>query len=200
MGAQPESQVRAFIDRLVGGGRRRRRHRRSPRDRPRPRSSRATCRAQPKPTPPCCRRISRTSQALAGLARCYLKSGDTARAEQTLALVPPDKRTAAVVESAKRRARARQDGRQGRQPRRARAAPRRQSRRSPGPLRSGRRACRARQQRGGARSLADIMRKRSQMERGGRPQAARSALRRLGSEGSADTRRPPPIVVDSVSS
>lgn len=39
--------------------------------------------------------------ALAGLARCYLKSGDIARAEQTLALVPPEKRTASVVESAK---------------------------------------------------------------------------------------------------
>jgi len=30
--------------------------------------------------------------ALAGLARCYLKTGDVARAEQTLGLVPPDKR------------------------------------------------------------------------------------------------------------
>ena len=30
--------------------------------------------------------------ALAGLARCYLKTGDVARAEQTIALVPPDKR------------------------------------------------------------------------------------------------------------
>jgi putative thioredoxin len=39
------------------------------------------------------------AQALAGLARCYLKSGDTARAEQTIALVPPDKRQAAAVES-----------------------------------------------------------------------------------------------------
>ena len=29
--------------------------------------------------------------ALAGLAKCYLKSGDIARAEQTIALVPPDK-------------------------------------------------------------------------------------------------------------
>jgi putative thioredoxin len=38
--------------------------------------------------------------ALAGLARCYLKSGDVARAEQTLALVPPDKRNAGPVASA----------------------------------------------------------------------------------------------------
>ena len=29
--------------------------------------------------------------AIAGLAKCYLKSGDIARAEQTIALVPPDK-------------------------------------------------------------------------------------------------------------
>src|SRR5262245_114736 len=37
--------------------------------------------------------------ALAGLARCYLKSGDTARAEQTLGLVPPDKQEAGPVAS-----------------------------------------------------------------------------------------------------
>jgi putative thioredoxin len=37
--------------------------------------------------------------ALAGLARCYLKSGDVARAEQTLGLVPPDKRDVAAVAS-----------------------------------------------------------------------------------------------------
>lgn len=35
--------------------------------------------------------------ALAGLARCYLTSKDIERAEQTLALVPPDKRSLAVV-------------------------------------------------------------------------------------------------------
>lgn len=37
--------------------------------------------------------------ALAGLAQCYLKSGDVARAKQTIALVPPDKRTLAAVAS-----------------------------------------------------------------------------------------------------
>ena len=37
--------------------------------------------------------------ALAGLARCYLKSGDVERAEQTLGLVPPDKRNAGPVAS-----------------------------------------------------------------------------------------------------
>jgi putative thioredoxin len=35
--------------------------------------------------------------AIAGLARCYLKSGDVARAEQTIGLVPPDKRDTAAV-------------------------------------------------------------------------------------------------------
>jgi putative thioredoxin len=38
-------------------------------------------------------------QAIAGLARCYMKSGDVERAEQTLGLVPPDKQTAAAVQS-----------------------------------------------------------------------------------------------------
>lgn len=41
------------------------------------------------------------AQALAGLARCYLKSGDADRAEQTLSLVPPDKQSTAPVQSAK---------------------------------------------------------------------------------------------------
>ena len=39
--------------------------------------------------------------AIAGLARCYLKSGDVARAEQTIALVPPDKQTTGPVASVK---------------------------------------------------------------------------------------------------
>ncbi|MET0639875.1 MAG: thioredoxin [Hyphomicrobium sp.] len=37
------------------------------------------------------------AEALAGLASCYMKSGDVARAKQTLALVPPDKRELTVV-------------------------------------------------------------------------------------------------------
>jgi putative thioredoxin len=39
--------------------------------------------------------------ALAGLAQCYLASGDAARAEQMIALVPPDKRSIAAVQSVK---------------------------------------------------------------------------------------------------
>jgi len=41
------------------------------------------------------------AQALAGLARCYIKTGDLARAEQTLALVPPAKAESAPVVSAR---------------------------------------------------------------------------------------------------
>jgi putative thioredoxin len=41
------------------------------------------------------------AQALAGLAKCYLKTGDLARAEQTLALVPPAKAESAPVASAR---------------------------------------------------------------------------------------------------
>lgn len=39
--------------------------------------------------------------AIAGLAKCYLKSGDVARAEQTLGLVPPDKQSLSAVTSVK---------------------------------------------------------------------------------------------------
>jgi putative thioredoxin len=100
MGAQPESQVRAFIDRLVGGG---------------DGESDITAILEIAQTAleqgdlqgaaeayaAVLQEDQQNVDALAGLARCYLKSGDTARAEQTLALVPPEKRTAAVVESAK---------------------------------------------------------------------------------------------------
>jgi putative thioredoxin len=40
-------------------------------------------------------------QSLAGLAKCYMKTGDLPRAEQTLALVPPAKADAAPVASAR---------------------------------------------------------------------------------------------------
>jgi len=39
--------------------------------------------------------------ALAGLARCYLQTGDIARAEQMIALVPPDDQSVAAVERVK---------------------------------------------------------------------------------------------------
>ncbi|MBS0249736.1 MAG: thioredoxin [Proteobacteria bacterium] len=39
------------------------------------------------------------AEAIAGLTSCYMKSGDITRAKQTLALVPPDKREIAAVKS-----------------------------------------------------------------------------------------------------
>jgi putative thioredoxin len=41
------------------------------------------------------------AQSLAGLAKCYIKTGDLARAEQTLQLVPPAKAESAPVTSAR---------------------------------------------------------------------------------------------------
>jgi putative thioredoxin len=41
------------------------------------------------------------AQSLAGLAKCYIKTGDLARAEQTLGLVPPAKAESAPVASAR---------------------------------------------------------------------------------------------------
>ena len=41
------------------------------------------------------------AQAAAGLAKCYIKTGDLVRAEQTLALIPPAKAESAAVASAR---------------------------------------------------------------------------------------------------
>ena len=48
-----------------------------------------------------CRRTRENARAAAGLAKCYIKTGDLARAEQTLALVPPAKADSAPVASAR---------------------------------------------------------------------------------------------------
>ena len=98
MGALPESRVNAFIARLIGEmpaipppiSRRRR-----------PRSPPATPTPQRRPSARCCKPIARTHKRCAGLAKCYIKTGDLARAEQTLALVPPAKADSAPVASAR---------------------------------------------------------------------------------------------------
>jgi putative thioredoxin len=97
MGAQPESAVKAFIERLLGE------------------DSGANIEAALKHAEQAfeagdlagaaevyaaiLQGDHQNVAALAGLARCYLKSGDTTRAEQTIGLVPPDKRGSAVVAS-----------------------------------------------------------------------------------------------------
>ena len=97
MGAQPESAVRAFVERLLGE------------------ESEAGAAAMLEAADQTLEAgdLQQAAQmyaailqedrqnagALAGLAKCYLKSGDTARAEQTIALVPPDKRQSSAVAS-----------------------------------------------------------------------------------------------------
>jgi putative thioredoxin len=97
MGAQPESAIRAFIDRLLGE------------------DSQADVSAALEAAERALdagdlqgaaelyagilQEDRQNVAALAGLAKCYLKSGDIERAEQTLALIPPDKRNAAAVAS-----------------------------------------------------------------------------------------------------
>jgi putative thioredoxin len=97
MGAQPESAIKAFVDRLLG-------------------EEAAMDVAQAVEAADkaleagdlqgaaevyaaALQQDAQNVAALAGLAKCYLKSGDSGRAEQTLGLVPPDKRDAAAVAS-----------------------------------------------------------------------------------------------------
>ncbi len=95
MGAQPESAVRAFIDRLLGeetasdiaGVLEAAEAALEAGDLHGAAEAFASVLQEDQQNP----------QALAGLAKCYLKSGDLERAEQTIALVPPDKRSVSSV-------------------------------------------------------------------------------------------------------
>jgi putative thioredoxin len=71
LGALPESQVKAFIGRLIGDAGQ------------------------------VLQQDAENAQAAAGLAKCYIKTGDLARAEQTLQLVPPAKADSPPVASAR---------------------------------------------------------------------------------------------------
>jgi putative thioredoxin len=95
MGMQTEAQIRAFIDRLLG-------------EEGRDAIADALATAEQAAAAGDLQRAAevyalilqedkQNAVALAGLARCYLQSGDLGRTEQTLALIPPDKRDAAPV-------------------------------------------------------------------------------------------------------
>ncbi len=99
MGAQPESAVRAFIDRLIGEN---------------PQEDLASVLAAAEQAleegdvqtaaevfAAVLQENKHDPVALAGLASCYLKTGDIGRAEQTIALVPPDAKNVAAVERVK---------------------------------------------------------------------------------------------------
>ncbi len=97
MGALPESQIRAFIDRLLGD---------DAGDMLQDAMASAAeamaagdLQGAAEVYAAVLQEDQQNPAALAGLAQCYLKSGDTDRAEQTLALVPPDKRNTPAVES-----------------------------------------------------------------------------------------------------
>lgn len=96
MGAQPESAIRAFIDRIVGEDQQ---------------ADLATVlssaeqaleegdvQAAAEIFAAVLQEDKHNPAALAGLARCYLQTGDIARAEQTIALVPPDQKNVSAVE------------------------------------------------------------------------------------------------------
>jgi putative thioredoxin len=99
MGALPESQVRAFIDRLLGED--------ADSDlagvleAAEAALDEGDLQGAAEAFAAVLQEDQQNAQALAGLARCYLASGDAARAEQTLALVPPDKQTSTPVQSAR---------------------------------------------------------------------------------------------------
>lgn len=96
MGAQPETAIRAFVDRLVGED---------------SEADLATVLATAEQAleagdvqtaaeifADVLQEHKHNPVALAGLARCYLQTGDIARAEQMIALVPPDEKNVAAVE------------------------------------------------------------------------------------------------------
>lgn len=100
MGAQPESVVRAFIDRLVGedaGGA----DLAAVLEAAEAALDEGDLQSAAEAFATVLQEDQQNAQAIAGLAKCYLKSGDLVRAEQTLALVPPDKAGSTPVQSAK---------------------------------------------------------------------------------------------------
>ena len=100
MGALPESQVKAFIQRLLGPGAVRRTRCRASKRRRR-RSMPAMWAARRPRFAAILQADPENVDAVAGLAKCYIAAGDFGRAEQTLALVPPAKQTAEAYISAK---------------------------------------------------------------------------------------------------
>lgn len=98
-GALPESQVRAFVERLVG-------------DEAGADLAEAVAEADKlleagdvKSAAEIFAAVIKEDRenvdAIAGLAKCYLKTGDLGRAEQTIGLVPPDKQSSQAIASVK---------------------------------------------------------------------------------------------------
>ena len=97
MGALPESQLREFVDRLVSetGGM----GIADVLETGRELLEKGDLQGAAEVFAAVLQEDQQNAEALAGLAQCYMKSGDTERAEQTIGLVPPNARNNANVQS-----------------------------------------------------------------------------------------------------
>lgn len=97
MGALPESQIRSFIERVAGkdafAG--------SALEAAQAALDAGDINAAAEGFAQALQQDSGNADAVAGLARCYIATGDLKRAEQTLALTPPSKQNAAAITSAR---------------------------------------------------------------------------------------------------
>ena len=198
MGALPESQVRGFIERLVGpltGG-------------SDALIAEAEAAAESGDADHAAELYARVltedetnPKAIGGLARLHVAAGDLEAARGVLALAAPpapgkepDPAIAAAIAAL-------QPCRTGRERRRSRAVAEgagRQPRRSSGALRPRRGAQRARRARSGGRGAADHHQARPRLERGRRAQAIAAILRGLGADGQDDGRGAAQAVGDLV--
>ncbi len=98
MGALPESRVKAFIGRLIGDvGAEAAEHL----ELAEAALAKGDVGTAVQAFAEILQQDAENAQAAAGLAKCYIKTGDLTRAEQTLALVPPAKADSAPVASAR---------------------------------------------------------------------------------------------------
>ena len=97
MGALPESQLRTFIERVAGKGA----FAGSELEAAQAALDAGDVNAAATGFAEALQRDSGNIEAIAGLARCYIATGDRTRAEQTLALAPPSKANAAPIASAR---------------------------------------------------------------------------------------------------
>ena len=97
MGALPESQLRTFIERVAGKGA----FAGSELEAAQAALDAGDVNAAATGFAEALQRDSGNIEAIAGLARCYIATGDLTRAEQTLALAPPSKANAAPIASAR---------------------------------------------------------------------------------------------------
>jgi putative thioredoxin len=97
MGALPESQLRSFIERLAGKGA----FAGSELEAAQAALDAGDIQAAAENFAAALKQDAGNETAIAGLARCYIATGDLARASQVLGLTPPAKQNAPVIASAK---------------------------------------------------------------------------------------------------